>query len=612
MGDKHDRKDLVKKLEKRGIRVHDGVLASDDVLHQLVKRHDKDKPLDPPAELHAGVRLLVPVTLGAGCHVVGVVQADLVLAQGVFIGPNAVIQHHDGKQVTIGEGTSIDGVVENCLEIGANNKISRATHLQQCDCIGSGNIFGAAAGDDAVSQTLPCYVFNCTIGDDTKLTGQFLNSSIQNTVKVFGGEVRDSVLHGGVHSIATTIDHSTVLSGATLLHSTIHWSVIGEQSWVREGSFIERSCLAAFQRPGSEDVERVVTLRARVSDSLVYGGSFLADGVVVRGRSAIGPFVHLGAGSETKASLIRGFSSSTSVEVPHRSYLGNTMALVAKGQKGKPLLLDPEAARDAARLPMTHALTGKETHSLHQEHEGFHEPTTLTFTKPDAEDSTSIEAEGINIGALTTTSNFDPRAGGSKWPTLIGGGMRCGVGTVIQAPAYLPEEGLLASGAKLPAGRYDRGSLLVGGSGDFVEKKDYAGQITSLLGRDISKKIELTFGYLHNLEAMIQAIEEEYAAAPEAPGHDNEPDARESKRYVLRFEQECLHAQIREMLPFVRRYMALVKQVHEDLLARRDDDKADGQSVEELPLFKELQVYANDAPAYESMLKRLDPAGQEK
>lgn len=558
------------RLKDRGINVVDANAGLPDVWEALLARHEGMDALDPPAMIGSSAFLVKPCTLAPGCIIAGLVTTEVTLGPHCIIGRQGAIE--GTKPSTVAANCTIDGILSEST-LGEGTVISRHSAVR-ASTLGRGNHIGGEHGSGPEGGL----VEGCTLGDENVISGRLHRCTVGSTNHLDGD-----------------LEECTIGDAVRFRRSDAWRSHLGDQTRVLDqGHLSEAVCLPFRQTCGDETIVHPVTiLRARVTKSVVWGGSDLNDGVVIRSNSVIGPFVHMGAGSETKGALLRGVSPTSSVEVPHRSYLGNCLAVSLIGASGEDtvsLYEDPGESARQQRLAFRRPVT---THAREQlVPDGFHEPESLTFDVEGQEEV--LTAEGINCGALFTTSNFDPRLGGTKWPTMISGGMKLGITTMAQAPTLLPEQGLLASGAKYTGAKAGKGALIIGGSGDAVHiLEDVRRDPLMQLGAGIGPKIELTLVYLHNLEALVEALQ------PEIDGADGD------LQRGLRREQEALSAQLDEVATFLKRYLELIPAVWEQV-ARAASEQAD---LPHHPRYKELKLIVEDLELYRQRLRRFFEEG---
>jgi hypothetical protein len=554
------RTDLLRQLEQRGILIEPETRVSEDVLKQMLDLQTGSEPLDPPARVTREATLFFAPRLSPGCLVCGFLEAPVTLGAECMLGPLSTVTGGPDTPSTVGAGNRIEGSLA-AVVFGEGNTVS-APSVVRHSRLGDRNLIGGKHGSGAEAAVLN----ECTVGDENLLMGRFFRTTVGEQCHLDG-----------------EIEGTSIGSRVVFRRSFARRSLLGDETEVLDGAYLDRAALVPFARrieDGSLRIFSVKVLRARVSDSLIWGGSDLNDGVVVRGRSVIGPFVHLGAGSEAKSALLRGAGPESTVEVPHRGYLGNTIALAVQGSGGQLLYADPAETATLVRYLRSGQLLARRSATLAPG--GFHESEELDFTLEGVH--RTVAAQGINMGALFTTSNFDPRAGGSKWPTLVAGGMRMGITSMAQAPALLPESGLLASGAKYAGGKAGRGSLLLGSLTRGGVKNGWCQNPANRLGSAIREKIELTLSYLHNLEALLDDLKTILGAAPRL-AEEREP---------LEWEQRCLSAQLHEIAGFLSRWLTLLPKTYTELqaLARSDPENAGSAALDELEaLLPDLDLY---------------------
>jgi phosphomannomutase len=321
---------------------------------------------------------------------------------------------------------------------------------------------------------------------------------------------------------------ASMLGAATVARSRVERSLLGDHVVVEAWSVVRDSVLAPFKRRTQlptgatrADLFGVTVEQSQVSASVVWGGTDIGPFASVRPNSIVGPFVHVGTGSEIKSSWLIGGSPLHRVEVPHRSYIGNARIRAVRLAQRRNASAHVEGVEEVVwGSPAWTALweealrvirRGVWLDATHLGIEGAVQPRSLVrFRLEDRE--TLVELESVNLGALFTTSNFDPRGGGLKMPTEIGGGAKLGVLTWAQAPCVIGEGSLTASGSKafLDAVRTD--SLAFGGAGEHAVKEGYFTDAAVRLGDGIEEGVKIALGYLTGIDAGIRVASQAAAA----------------------------------------------------------------------------------------------------
>ncbi len=382
---------------------------------------------------------------------------------------------------------------------------------------------------------------------------------IRNTARLVGeielgdgcdvaGEIAGNVIIGN----GTLITRNARISGQTTIgndctiEGRVNDSFIGDNTKLIDNARIIDSVLLPFLRTeaGQTNIYNLLVRNARVEHSLILGGTEIFDDSNIRRNCMVGPFVHLGHGSELKASTIIGCTPKATVEIPHRSYLGNAVA-IALYWANEPCV-DDVFIDLAGRLEAL--FFGKLTETRQKETgitEGFHPMQTLLFEHNN--ESMSIDVEGINLGALFTTSNFDPRHGGTKWPTIIQAGFKAGITSMAQAPVVLPFGALLGSGCKAKGNKIKPQSIIITGIGKGTILEGYLERNREILGSGIAQNVEITISYLRML-CSLRVVFEMMAAS-----HRRELAMAGSKGVSILAEQFA------EILVWLGRFMELVE-----------------------------------------------------
>ncbi|MBI3072356.1 MAG: hypothetical protein HYY84_09580 [Deltaproteobacteria bacterium] len=322
---------------------------------------------------------------------------------------------------------------------------------------------------------------------------------------------------------------ASMLSAATVSRSRVERSFLGNHIVVGAWSVVRDSVLAPFHRrtqlPGGAtrvDLFGVTVEQSHVSTSVIWGGTDVGPFASVRPNSIVGPFVHVGTGSEIKSSWLIGGSPLHRVEVPHRSYIGDARI--------RAIRLAPRSIGEAPDGNATDVPWGSPAWTERWEQalrairrgvwldatpigiDGGVQPRTLARFRLDGR-AIQVEIESVNLGALFTTSNFDPRAGGLKMPTEIGGGAKIGVLTWAQAPCVIGEGALIASGSKAFLDVVSNDSLAFGGVGEHLVKEGYFSETAVHLGAGVETGVKIALGYMAGIDAGIRVASQAAAAS---------------------------------------------------------------------------------------------------
>ncbi|HEY4482040.1 MAG TPA: hypothetical protein VI489_04240, partial [Candidatus Brocadiaceae bacterium] len=462
----------------------------------------------------------------------------------------------------IGASSIVEGVVENS-NIGKGcyiDKNSRIIHSSLGDysqvynseltCVNTGALFEA---EDA-------RIISARFGQKNKVYGEIKNLLQAGDNNLFK---KTCVLEG----------ERNVVGSNTIIDGRIVSSFIGDGTKIHHpGAVIENSCIAPYRRHvkhrpltpslplegggegGGDEYFTVDIYNAWVSQSVVWGGTDLNPGVNIRPNSIIGPFVHIGTGGETKAVFIRGGSILNKVEVAHRNYLGNFLAYVIRidTPHHNPL---PLGERDRVRGEAYY-------HELQEKMEALLYGTLLSRNvkqlvedpiQPEEEliidykgKEISVTIEGINLGALFTTSNFDPRNDGIKGITIVKSGAKAGISSGAQAPAVIETKALIGSMSKTFGRQTGVGDIVVGGIPETIRKGAIISQ-RGRLGDRIKENIEINLDGLRQLDALVNVS---------LAGLDK---ASEWEKLAYAKEVEILEAQIEELAGWTLRMLKLTE-----------------------------------------------------
>jgi phosphomannomutase/carbonic anhydrase/acetyltransferase-like protein (isoleucine patch superfamily) len=348
-----------------------------------------------------------------------------------------------------------------------------------------------------------------------------------------------------------------ILASCVVRTSHVSRSFLGDGVTVEHHAFVEDATLLAFARrtPTGEHLFPVRVHASYVTQSVVWGGSDIGPYANVRSHSVVGPFAHVGTGTEIKASCALGATPRNRIELPHRSYFGNACA--------KALCLDPDFGAEAYFTEIESklsALYGAELVALScdEDVDGAVQPREHLRLRANGR-LVSVDVEGVNLGALTTTSNFDPRHGGVKLPTNVEAGARFGVLAIAQSPVQVAPGVLVASGAKIKGGNVPRGSLVL--PGDSAEGRVLPGYLEETRGRlgdDVAETIAFTRGYLRQLVSLARGFA------------DCGRRADALSRFASSRTVSAIAAQASELLAWFERYLGLVRRSAELLASDVD------------------------------------------
>lgn len=305
---------------------------------------------------------------------------------------------------------------------------------------------------------------------------------------------------------APTLDAATVqcsvLAGATVRASRIAHCVLGDDVVVEHHAVVEHSVLLPLrQRARGETLTHGVHVRnSHVTHCVVLGGSDLGPYCHARSHCVVGPFAHVGTGSELKAACLLGATPRNRIELPHRSYFGNASAKALHLGQGTLRFGSPPYLAALERGLFFLYGADQVSSTVDEGVPGAVQPRERLVLRRENEEET-LEVEGVNLGALTTTSNFDPRHGGAKLATNMEAGARFGVLAIAQSPVHVAEGVLVASGAKITGADVPPDSLVLpGGAGGVLA--GYLAETRERLGDGTAETVELGLGYLRQLAAL--------------------------------------------------------------------------------------------------------------
>ncbi|MGR3310051.1 MAG: hypothetical protein ACUZ77_04685, partial [Candidatus Brocadiales bacterium] len=392
----------------------------------------------------------------------------------------------------------VEGTVENSnigkgCYIDKNSRIIHSTigdysqvYNSQLTCVHAGTLFEA---EDAK-------IISASFGQENTVYGDIKNLLQAGDKNLFK---KTSILEG----------EQNVVGSNTIIDGRIVNSFIGDGTKIHHpAAVIENSCIAPYRRRSAEcgmrdksEIEECFTVdicNAWVSQSVVWGGSDISPGVNIRPNSIIGPFVHVGTGGETKAAFIRGGSTLNKVEAAHRNYLGNCLAYVIRIDAP----INSEAYYHELQEKMEALLYGIIRHRrISQLVEDPIQPEEELVVDYKGKEIT-VTVEGINLGALFTTSNFDPRNDGTKGITIIKSGAKAGICSGAQAPAVIEAKVLIGSMGKTSGRQTGEGDIVAGGSPETVRSGAIISQ-RGRLGDRISDHIEINLDGLRQLDAIV-------------------------------------------------------------------------------------------------------------
>ncbi|HHT9125575.1 MAG TPA: hypothetical protein ACFYD6_07120 [Candidatus Brocadiia bacterium] len=430
-----------------------------------------------------------------------------------FIGKQAEI-----IECVIGASSIVEGIIENST-IGKGcyiDKNSRIIHSTIGDYSQVYNSELTCVNTEALFEAEDARVISARFGQKNKVYGEIKNLLQSGDNNLFK---KTSVLEG----------EQNVVGSNAIIDGRIVNSFIGDGTKIHHpGAVIENSCIAPYRRlvkyqkhgqtslsmppfeHGKEECFTVDIFDAWVSQSVVWGGTDLNPGVNIRPNSIIGPFVHVGTGGETKAACIRGGSALNKVEAAHRNYLGNFLACVIRIDSPhlNPL---PLGERDRVRGEAYYLELQEKMEALLYGTILSRKVTQLVEDPIQPEEELIIEykgkeiaiiIEGINLGALFTTSNFDPRNDGIKGITIVKSGAKAGICSGAQAPAVIETKALIGSMSKTFGRQTSMGDVVVGGIPETVRKGTIISQ-RGRLGDRTMENIEINLDGLRQLNVLV-------------------------------------------------------------------------------------------------------------
>ncbi len=460
-----------------------------------------------------------------------------------------------GKQAkttecVIGASSIVEGFVENSTigkgcYIDKNSRIIHSTvgdysqvYNSELTCVNTGALFEA---EDA-------RIISARFGQKNKVYGEIKNLLQAGDNNLFK---KTCVLEG----------ERNVIGSNTIIDGRIVSSFIGDGTKIHHrGAVIENSCIAPYRRhvkhrpltpslplegggEGRGDEYFTVDIyNAWVSQSVVWGGTDLNPGVNIRPNSIIGPFVHIGTGGETKAAFIRGGSALNKVEAAHRNYLGNFLAYVIRIDSPINSPAYYNELQEKMEALLYGAVLATNVNKLVEDPIQPEEELIIDYKGKEI----SVTIEGINLGALFTTSNFDPRNDGTKGITIVKSGAKAGICSGAQAPVVIETKAIIGSMSKTFGRQTSTGDIVVGGVPETIRRGAIISQ-RGRLGDRIGVNIEINLDGLRQLDALVNVS---------LAGLDK---ASEWEKLAYSKEVEILEAQIEELAGWTLRLLKLTE-----------------------------------------------------
>jgi phosphomannomutase/NDP-sugar pyrophosphorylase family protein len=418
----------------------------------------------------------------------------------------------------------VEGVVENSTigkgcYIDKNSRIIHSTigdysqiYNSQLTCVHTGTLFES---EDAK-------IISASFGQKNTVYGDIKNLLCAGDNNLFK---KTSTLEGERNDVGSN----------TIIDGRIINSFIGDGTRIHHpGTVIENSCIAPHK-------EHAVDISdAWVKDSVVWGGSDISPGANIRPNSIIGPFVHIGTGGETKAAFIRGGSALNKVEAAHRNYLGNFLACVIRIDAPINSKAYYRELQEKTEALLYGTILDRKVNQLVEDPIQPEEELVIDYRGKEI----TVTIEGINLGALFTTSNFDPRNDGFKGITIVKSGAKAGICSGAQAPAVIEAKALIGSMSKTFGRQTGEGDIVVGGGTETVRKGAIISQ-RGRLGDRTSDNVEINLDGLRQLDALVNVSLTGLSKATE----------REKLAYAK--EIEILKAQIEELAEWTLRLLKL-------------------------------------------------------
>ncbi len=215
---------------------------------------------------------------------------------------------------------------------------------------------------------------------------------------------------------------------------------------------------------------------------VIWGGTDLRKGVTVRPNSILGPFAHLGPGSEAKATVWMGASADKNDSAfAHRGYGGNLVAIPVY-LDGTPLeeawheqLLERLAALRFGRVVSREVERAAES--------GPESRPRLNLVMDLDGKQIPLSVRGINFGDEAGASNFKAISGGRKAIGVISAGTVAGVTAKVQAPVFVGPDSLVDNGALVSGLQAAQPGTYVRPVGTAIEKAIRPGAVRDLQGK---------------------------------------------------------------------------------------------------------------------------------
>ncbi len=346
------------------------------------------------------------------------------------------------------------------------------------------------------------------------------------------------------------IDKGVVLDAVVTGNSSV-----GEGTQFTRGShtLVHNSVLVPVV--GLKPVPVSVNQAAAVRDSVVWGSPLYQGATVV--NSIIGPYGSMGNHTMASRSFLLGASPDNRTAAAHHNDLISLFALPLMQRRD---LSDPrerERLRDellALRFGTVESRRAEvvtETgHASRPE-----ERLGLRF----AGRLVHLVVRALNLGALATTSNFDPRNDGSKGPTLLWGGVAGGVGAKFSAPVEVGPGALISNNATI--GGLDAlapGTLVLPSAASAgAIKSGYLIDQRGRLGKGVKENVAVRLQVIHFLEV---------AASVAAAGAVRAAGAPTAQAGYFK-EAKLLESFLSEAITDLERYLALVEVSERNLAA---------------------------------------------
>jgi|GEM_PF-749725 len=235
---------------------------------------------------------------------------------------------------------------------------------------------------------------------------------------------------------------------------------------------------------------------------VIWGGTDFRKGVMVRANSVLGPYVHIGPGSEAKATVWMGASANRNDSaLAHRAYGGNLI--------GIPVYLDGTPLESG-----WHRQLIKRMAALRFGQVISREAEKTTRMGPEVRPRETLVVEwhgkqhtivvrGLNFGDGSGASNFKSVDGGHKGIGIISAGVAAGVGAKVMTPAFIGPDTLIDNGAQVTGMQAAASSTYVRPIGTTPEKAFRPGAVPGLQGKNKGpESFQLFFAGLRTLQSL--------------------------------------------------------------------------------------------------------------